>query len=159
MDNKFIRILTLYKNDIYRFIYSYTKSKSDADDLTQNVFIKLYKRPYILDNSDEQIKKWLIKVALNECKTLFLSNWKKKILFIGEKEENIGINNKSEKELLEILFSLPKKYRTVLFLYYYEGYKTKEIAKILNITITNVQTILSRARSQLKKVLKEDNDE
>lgn len=156
MNNQFLRILDLYKNDIYRLIYSYTKNISDTDDLTQNVFIKLYKHPNILNNQDEEIKKWLIKVAINECKTLVLSNWKKRITFISEKEENKFFVNPEDNEILEAIFKLPKKHRTVVFLYYYENYKIKEISKILKLSETNIQTILSRSRNKLKEILKED---
>ena len=64
LDNQFIRVFDLYKNDIYRLVYSYTKNKSDSDDITQNIFIKLYNHNEILRRQDEDIKKWLIKVRL-----------------------------------------------------------------------------------------------
>ena len=57
MDKQFIRVFDLYKNDIYRLVYSYTKNKSDSDDITQNTFIKLYNHNEILRRQDEDIKK------------------------------------------------------------------------------------------------------
>lgn len=155
MDKKFIRIFNLYKNDIYRLAYSYTKNISDSDDITQNTFIKLYNHNSILNNSDQDIKKWLVKVTINECKTLLLSVWKKKIISFTEKEENVLSEEIPNNDVLEAILQLPKKYRIIVFLYYYENYKIKEISEILNISITNIQTILSRARSKLKEILKE----
>ncbi len=155
MDKQFIRIFNLYKNDIYRLAYSYTKNISDSDDITQNTFIKLYSHIDILDNQDQDIKKWLVKVTINECKTFLLSSWKKKIIAFTEKEENTFSTSLPNNELLEAILQLPRKYRTIIFLYYYENYKIKEISEILNISVTNIQTILSRARKKLKEILKE----
>lgn len=153
LDNQFINIFNQYKNDIYRLAYSYTKNISDADDITQNVFIKLYNHNEILNNSNQDIKKWLIRVTINECKTLILSVWKKRVISLGKKEENTLYNKSTNNDILEAILELPKKYRTIIFLYYYENYKIKEISTILNISITNIQTILSRAREKLKKSL------
>ena len=155
MDKQFIRVFDLYKNDIYRLVYSYTKNKSDSDDITQNIFIKLYNHNEILRRQDEDIKKWLIKVAINECKTFLLSSWKKKIIAFVEKQENTLSITLPNNDLLEAILQLPKRYRIIIFLYYYEDYKIKEISEMLNLSITNIQTILSRARKKLKEILKE----
>lgn len=156
MDDNFIRIFNLYKNDVYRLVYSYTKNVFDSNDIIQNVFIKLYKHSEILEENDLNIKKWLIKVASNECKSLLLSTWKRKIFSFTEKEENILSEDFPNNDILEAIFQLPKKYRIIIFLYYYENYKIKEISEILNISVTNIQTILSRARKELKEILKEE---
>ncbi|MBQ7031964.1 MAG: sigma-70 family RNA polymerase sigma factor, partial [Bacilli bacterium] len=92
---------------------------------------------------------------INECKTFLLSSWKKKIIAFTEKEENTLSTTLPDNYLLEAILQLPKKYRTIIFLYYYENYKIKEISEILNISVTNIQTILSRARKKLKEILKE----
>ena len=155
LDKQFIRVFDLYKNDIYRLVYSYTKNKSDSDDITQNTFIKLYNHNEILRRQDEDIKKWLIKVAINECKTFLLSSWKKKIIAFVEKQENTLSITLPNNDLLEAILQLPKRYRIIIFLYYYEDYKIKEISEMLNLSITNIQTILSRARKKLKEILKE----
>ena len=156
VDDKFIRIFNLYKNDVYRLAYSYTKNVFDSNDITQNVFIKLYNHSEILEGNDLNIKKWLIKVASNECKSLLLSYWKRKIFSFTGNEENILSEDFPNNDILEAIFQLPKKYRIIIFLYYYENYKIKEISEILNISITNIQTILSRARKELKEILKEE---
>ena len=122
MDDKFVRVFNLYKNDIYRLSYSYTKNISDSDDIVQNVFIKLYKKQELLTKKEEEIKKWLIRITINECKTILLSSWKKKITSLTDKEENIKSEITSN-EILDAVLQLPKKYRIVTFLYYYENYK------------------------------------
>ena len=159
MEKQFIRIFNLFKNDVYRLSYSYTKNISDSDDITQNVFVKLYKHNEVLELDDISIKKWLFKVAINECKTLLLSSWKKKIIPFTEKEENTLYAKVNDNSILDQVMQLPKKYRLVIFLYYYENYSIKEIAEILNTTITNVQTMLSRARDKLKSIIREDENE
>ncbi len=152
MDEEYIRIFTLFKNDIYRLAFSYTKNTLDADDIVQSVFIKLYKN-FDKFSDDISIKKWLTKVTINECKTLFLSAWKRKMVPITIKEEP-AIKEKIDTNLIDALFKLPKKYRIVLFLFYYEDYKIKEIAELLNVKEETIKTRLSRARSQLKDILK-----
>ena len=159
LEQKFIRIFNLFKNDVYRLSYSYTKNISDSDDITQNVFVKLYKHNEILKLDNISIKKWLFKVTINECKTLLLSSWKKKIIPFTEKEENTLYTKINDNNVLEKVMQLPKKYRLVIFLYYYENYSIKEISEILNLTVTNVQTIASRARNKLKEIIVEDENE
>lgn len=154
MDKEFIYIFNLFKNDIYRLAYSYMGNYSDADDVTQSVFIKLYKKMNTLD-STESIKKWLIKVTINECKTLFVSSWYKKIVPLSSKEENISkIENSNN--ILDSIMELPKKYRIVIYLYYYENYKIKEIASMLRMNENTVKTQLKRAKDMLKDILKEE---
>ena len=120
------------------------------------MFLLNYKHSEIFEENDLNIKKWLIKVTSNESKSLLLSSWKRKIFSFTEKEENILLEDFPNNDILEAIFQLPKKYRIIIFLYYYENYKIKEISEILNISVTNIQTILSRARKELKEILKEE---
>lgn len=153
MNEEYIRIFNLFKNDVYRLAFSYTKNYFETDDIVQSVFIKLYKN-FDKFEDDICIKKWLTRVTINECKTLFLSAWKRKIFPITDKEENVAIDKPKDTNLIDSLFQLPKKYRMVLFLFYYEDYKIKEIAEILNVKESTIKTRLSRGRSLLKDVLK-----
>lgn len=153
MEERFLELFNLYKNDIYRFIYSYTKNLYDADDILQSVFIKLYKHQNLFNKLNDEIKKWLIKVSINECKNLFLSFWRENVSF--DYNDNISYSNQND-NIMPFILKLPTKYRTIIFLYYYEGYKIDEIAHILNLSSTNIQTILYRAREKLKEMLKED---
>ena len=156
MDKEFIKYYNLYKDDILRLALSYTKRINDAEDIMQNVFVKLYKNMNNIE--EEKVKKWCIKVTINECKDFFKSFWIKNIFVKDEilsnmcKDEEI-VNLKDE------LFNLPTKYRVVIYLYYYEGYKVNEIADILKENISTIQTRLTRGKKKLKEFLKEEQNE
>lgn len=154
MKEEFQRVYNINKDAVLRLAYSYTRKLSDAEDITQNVFIKLYKN---INNfrDDNHLKKWLMTVTANECKNYFLSYWYRKILPLEDHfvHSNFTINN-SDSNLQEALFNLPTKERIIIYFYYYEGYKVKEIATILKMNSHSVQTKLNRARKKLKDILK-----
>ena len=156
MDSRFIEVFNIYKDDIYRLVLSYTKNYDDTDDLVQIIFIKLYKHKNILKGDNLDVKRWLVRVSINACKTYIHSFWKRKIILLKDDDENkLSINKNDNKILYEVL-ELPKKNRIIVYLYYYENYKIKEISKILKISETNIQTILYRSRKILKEKLKEE---
>lgn len=154
MNDEFIKIFNLYKNDVYRLAYSYTKNKSDTDDIAQNVFIKLYKHKDILKLDNDDIKKWLFKVTINECKSLFLSHWRIKVSLFDDKDIKVSDSNN---DLLDVIANLNKKERIIVFLHYYEGYKIKEIAEMMKLSEVNVKVLLSRTRKKLKNMMEGDN--
>ena len=160
MDIEFQRIYNLIKNDVIRLAYAYTKNIPDSEDITQEVFIKLYENMNkFLNETDENIKKWCIKVTVNKCKNLFISSWKKKVRLLFEFNDN-KLTNKEDltESLTNSLFKLSEKYRIVLILYYYEGYKIKEIASILNKKESAIKQRLKRGKEILEKILKEEED-
>lgn len=143
-----------YSNMVYRLAYFYTNSKYDADDIYQDVFFKYLQNKKQFEN-EEHKKAWLIKVTINSCKKLWLSSWKRKITSLNddeikfEMEEDFGLYNEIKK--------LPKKYRAVLHLFYYEQYSIKDISKILNQKESTIRTWLTRARKLLKNQIKEED--
>lgn len=151
---KFNAIADEYIDVVYRVSLSYCKNKSDAEDVVQNTFIKLLKTDTEFVD-DEHIRNWLVKVAVNECKNISKSFWYRNITSFDELEKEPEYTQSDEKELFEEVMKLPKKYSVVLHLYYYEGYSVKEIAQILEISESNVQTRLMRARNKLKENLQE----
>jgi len=139
---------------VFRIAFSYTKNTSDAEDITQDVFLKLYKTAQVFA-ADENVKAWLIRVTINQAKSLLRSPWRNRKCDLDE-IENTAAENTLESDCLELyeyVKGLKPKYRTIIYLYYYEQYSVKEIAGILKITETLVTTQLSRARSQLKEIL------
>lgn len=143
-----------YMDTIYRVAYSWTKNSDDANDVTQDVLIQLYKTTKEFE-SDSHLKNWLIKVTVNQCKMLFRSTWSK-MEDIGEYADTLGFEEKSHLDLFRAVMNLDKKYRVPLLLFYYEGYSTAEIASILGIPEKTVSTRLFRAKARLKDDLKEE---
>ena len=143
-----------YMDTIYRVAYSWTKNSDDANDVTQDVLIQLYKTTKEFE-SDSHIKNWLIKVTVNQCKMLFRSPWSK-MEDIGEYADTLGFEEESHLDLFQAVMQLDKKYRVPILLFYYEGYSTAEIASILGIPEKTVSIRLFRAKAKLKDYLKEE---
>ena len=139
-----------YADDVYRLALSYLHNRQDAEDICQSVFLKLMDRKKPLDKGKE--KAWLLTCAANACKDHLKSFWKKHMVAL---DDTITFSGEADKELWEAVNTLPPKYRVVVHLYYYEGCSQDEIAEILKISRTAVQTRMSRARNQLKEVLRE----
>jgi len=126
------------------------KSKTDAEDIMQEVFLKVVEGKTPAFQSAEHEKAWLARVTVNQCRSRLRSPWRKKtepLLDIYKAQDD------KEQELLEIVFSLPLKYRIVIHLFYYEGYSTKEIAEITGQKDSTVRSTLTRARHMLKDFL------
>lgn len=151
---EFNRIARKYTDIVYRATLSYCKNKSDAEDAVQNTFLKLLKTDTQFEN-DEHIRKWLIRSAINECKNIWKSFWHRNVTSIDELKEELSVIESDKQELFSEVMKLPTKYSAVLHLYYYENYNCKEIADILNISESGVQSRLMRARNILKENLKE----
>ena len=141
-----------YKDTVFRISLSYLGNTYDADDVVQEVFMKLYITTKHFA-TDDHVRYWLIRVTINTCKNLLRSSWKTKNVALDQVTEPIAAFEQREQEdLYQAVMELPEKYRTVLYLYYYEELSTKEIARLLKITVSSVTTRLSRARDQLKEV-------
>lgn len=152
--SEYIRIAEQYTDIVYRAAISYCKNKNDAEDAVQNTFVKLLKTDTEF-NDDEHIRKWLIRVAVNECKNMWKSFWRRNVTSFEELEKEPEYIESDKTELFSEVMKLPQKYRVVLHLYYYEGYCVKEIARLVGISESNVQTRLMRARNKLKLQLEE----
>ena len=136
---------------VYRVCYSFMKNKSDAEDMTQEAFLKLLSADMQFENTRHE-KAWLIVTASNLCKDT-LKKWWRKTENIDDHTELMGPDRSANAEVMEALMSLNKDYKTAVYMYYYEGYSTAEIAVHLNCPETTVRSRLSRARKQLKVLL------
>ena len=143
------RLYDTYSRDVFRLALSYLRSTQDAEDICQSVFLKLLETNSILLSQKE--KAWLLKCTANACKNHLKSFWKQ---HTEELHDNIVFCDQKDRELWAVVGTLPPKYRAVVHLYYYEGYQQDEIAGILGITRTAVQTRMQRARQILEKELK-----
>ena len=122
---------------------------ADAEDCYQNVFMKLFVQSPQFSGEDH-LKAWLIRVAINECK-LFLRDNRRMIPLDSLKGRAIQFSEDSG-DMSWALLKTPQKYRDVLYLYYIEQYRVKEIAEILKLNENTVKTRLKRGREVLKKI-------
>lgn len=144
-------IVDTYGDMLYRVAYQYTRNRSEAEDITQDVFVAMLKKmPF---KSEEHLKAWIIRVAINKSINYLKSN-RKKVLSL---DENIDVAGEQafDRDEIEELQSLPRFDRSVIYLYYYEGYSIKEIAKITGKSANSINIRLFRAREKLKTLLEE----
>lgn len=142
-------IFQQYRNDVYRLALSYTRNPQEAEDVCQNVFLKLMEQKPIAPGKE---KAWLMQVTANQCRSLLRSSWWQKTTPL---EDAIPTQMGEYAYVYQSVMSMPPKYRVVVYLRYYELYSTKEIAALLKISQSAVTTRLSRAREMLKEQLKE----
>ncbi len=134
---------------VYRLALARTKSREHAEDVTQEVFLKLMQTKKRFA-SEEHIKAWLIRVTINYTKDLFMSAWFKRNVPL---EDDVPAPKEEESGLYDAVMQLPAQYRTAIHLHYYEGYSVKEIAEITNSAEGTVKSALSRGRDKLKEIL------
>ncbi|MDD6194753.1 MAG: RNA polymerase sigma factor [Lachnospiraceae bacterium] len=146
------RLTSLYIDMVYRVALNGCKNKYDADDIVQETFLKLLRCRKQFE-SDEHARNWLIRVAINECNSMWNSSWRKKVILTDEQEDKPVFSTPEQSELYELVMQMSPKYRQVIYLYYFEGFSAREVASILKISETAVQTRLQRARNKLKEQL------
>lgn len=149
------RIVRDYADIVYRIALSYTQKTQDAEDVLQNTFLKLLTKPAVFQD-EEHIRRWLIRVAINECNNLWSSFWRKNVDMLENIEAEPTFQVEEHYDLYQALSKLPPKCRIVVHLFYYERYSSKEIAQLLHMREATVRTRLVRARKLLKQQLKED---
>lgn len=137
-----------YMDTVFRVAYGWLKNPDDANDVTQDVLIELYKTDKAFE-SDAHLKNWLIRVTVNRCKMLFRSPWRRHE-DIDDYAETLSFEQPRDGELFKAVMALDKKYRVPLLLFYYEGYTTAEAASMLGIPEKTVSTRLYRARAKLR---------
>lgn len=145
-------IVKKYADTVYRVALSYSKSVQDAEDVAQSVFLKLLtKKRNFAD--EEHIRRWLIRVTVNECRNIWNSFWRRNVDTVEILPEEVQTEKDSHSQVYEEVMALPEKYRIVIYLYYYEEYSTKEIADILHAKEATIRTRLARGRKLLKMQL------
>lgn len=136
-------------NTVYRVCFLYMKNKHDTEDMVQQTFIRLMKDKTVFKNEEHE-KAWLIRTAANLCKDHFKSWWSSRTVGL-EKAAYVAAEDPFDAdETLERVLGLPAKYKTVIYMYYYEGYSTAEIANILGMKESTVRGNLRRGRQHLK---------
>lgn len=142
-------LLEEYSDTVTRLCIMHTGNMSDAEDCYQNVFFKLYKQ--LKKGSIPNPKAWLLRVTVNECRSLWRYRLRRNTLSLDDISE---VPAKAEdSELWQLVCGLPPKYRDVIYLYYYEELTAEEIAEITKSKPATVRSQLKRGREKLKGML------
>ena len=148
------RLVEQYSMAVYRLAYARTGNREDAEDITQETFLRLVRTaPAFRDG--EHCKAWLLRVAANCAVDLHRSPWRRRSVSLEEAEQMAAPEPTEEDGMRASILELPEEYRVVVHLYYYEDLSTGEIAKVLGKREGTIRTRLSRARKMLRQILSE----
>ena len=154
-----------YSEMIFRIAFSYFGNQADAEDLMQDIFLKLLKTDQLPEPEDQR-RAWLIRVTVNQCHSTFRSPFRKRKAWLTDYEWDSFADDTAVEDdvtrrhcLYNAVMSLPDKYRITIHLYYYEDLSVDQIADLLHVKATTIQTRLARAREKLKAILGEDFSE
>ena len=144
---------------VYRLAYSLVKTRADADDIFQEVFLRYMQNAPAFQGAEHE-KAWFLRVTMNCCKNFWKSSWtRRRVALEREEMEQGGLFCELDDDsaaLVDAVKQLSKKYRIVIHLFYYEELSIEEIAKLTNAKASTVRTRLTRARRQLRSLLKEE---
>jgi RNA polymerase sigma-70 factor (ECF subfamily) len=149
---EFDTLIHRYQDSVYHAAFSICKNAQDAEDVTQDTFIAYYNSKQDFQ-SEEHIRAWLLRVAINKGKDLLRSFWRRNRLSWEEYVDTLTFEHPEDGDLFRTVMDLPEKYRVVIHLHYYEDYAVKEIAKILRVSENTVKVRLHRGRILLKEKL------
>jgi len=141
-------------NMVYRVCFSYMKNPADTEDTVSQVFEKLLKNGLSFRDIEHE-KAWLLRTAINQCKDNFKS-WRRNLENIDDYENLEAENDLPDNEVLKAVLGLPERYKDVIYLYYYEGYSTAEVAEILKRPQSTIRSHMREARILLKGVLEDE---
>lgn len=152
------RMVAEYSDMILRIAYHHTSSMQDAEDITQEVFLSLISRD-LSGFTPEHLKAYIIRSTVNKCHSFHRTQQAEKVVYLDELYPGTDepTLTTGERSILHEVRSLPKRYRDVIYLHYYEGYSAAEIADILGAKTGTVTSRLKRAREKLKPMLQEEN--
>lgn len=145
-----------YYQLIYRVAFSQVKNHADAEDITQEVFLKIIRHDMRYQSMEHE-RAWIVRVTVNLCRDLLKSKWHRTSVSMEEVSEaqRGSCENFTEiqDDMMWAVLQLPEKYRNCLYLFYYEDYSIKEIAQSLEMPENTVKTNLKRGRQALKEFL------
>ena len=151
-------IYTKYADRLYAAAFNICRQQQDAEDAVQDAFIRLYHSNKDFE-SEEHIKAWLLRVTINAAKSTKRLFWNRMRSSYEEYMDSLTFKEESDRSLMDEVLNLPEKYRIVIHLFYFEEYKVREIADILNVSENTVKTRLLNGRRILKEKLEGWEDE
>jgi RNA polymerase sigma factor (sigma-70 family) len=149
-----LQIYNRHVDTVYRVCFMFMKNRPDTEDMVQNTFIRLMKDKTVFQNTEHE-KAWLIRTATNLCKDHIKHWWSKTVSLDHAKEVATEQPFEIDSNLKKVM-ELPSKYKTTIYLYYYEGYSTVEIAKILKKNSSTIRGYLHAGRKLLKMEMEGD---
>ena len=150
--NEFTDAVRRNADRLFLIALSFTKNRADAEDILQNVFLKLWKNKKPFENA-EHTDKWLTTVCVNESRNYLRSPFRSRVTALEDAEAYCVFDDPLDGEVYRAVMSLPKKDRAALHLFYYEDMSVDEIARALHGSPSAIKTRLCRAREKLKKIL------
>lgn len=159
-EGQFSALYEKYANDVLRFSFFYLGDRQQAEDVTQDVFVRLL--THAPDLAPGKEKAWLLKVAMNRCRDIWRAAWVKRVVLGSPVMELTPAPGNLEdslerQELLAAVRKLPADFRDAVLLHYYQGYAINEIAEMLNVPEGTISSRLSRGRKKLQEILKESD--
>ncbi|OCA84191.1 hypothetical protein A8F94_15850 [Bacillus sp. FJAT-27225] len=156
-------LLDLYGQRIQRLIYTYVKDKYIAEDLTQEVFIKVFQNLHLF-RKESSLYTWIYRIAVNRAKDYLRTAWVRRTTSLLKSmvkdnyisTENTYLKKAENKQLIDTILRLQIEYREVILLFYIEELTINEMSEILNIKETTIRTRLRRGREKLKKLLQRE---
>ena len=150
-DKEIEEIYRRHSKTVYRVCFAYMKNPADTEDAVQETFFRLIRKQPFLE-SEEHEKAWLIRTASNYCKNE-LKHWRRKNESIDDYQDISASDTVGSDGVFSAVMGLPDRYKTVVYLYYYEGYSSVEISDILRKPKSTVRNHLHEARILLKERL------
>ncbi|USF26614.1 ECF RNA polymerase sigma factor SigE [Firmicutes bacterium ASF500] len=153
----FAQAARTYGDTVYRVALHALNRREDAEDVTQTVLLRLYERDKEFE-SEEHMKHWLLRVAVNESRRVLRSFWRRSCVPLEEWREEAAPEDPAKAEVMRAVMALEPKYRVAVYLYYYEGLSVAETAAAMKAKVSTVQTWLLRARERLRRSLTEEKE-
>ena len=147
-----------YRDRLFAAAFHICRNAADADDVVQETLLRYHKTDMEFA-SEEHLKAWLLRVAINQAKNVNRSFFRHRIVPLEDYMETLTFDSGDSENLFLEVMRLPEKYRIVIHLYYYEEYSVRQISQILGITDSNTKIRLARGRAMLKEKLQEEWDE
>ena len=157
----FARVYDQYATDVLRVCYFYLSDREKAEDVCQDVFVRLMTTHPVLQPGRE--KSWLLKVALNRCRDLWRGAWLKRVILGGPTFELIPAPDEfsrrdDQQAMMAAINQLPATFKEVILLHYYQGMNIAEIAQMLELPEGTISSRLSRGRKKLESILLKGGD-
>lgn len=150
-------VLELYSTMVYRLAFARTCNKADAEDITQEVFLKYMKNKKEYKDY-EHLKAWFLTVTSNTCKNLFSSAWNQKTEGIADRDIPVEMEADEGSDVATAIAKLPDNYREVIHLFYYEELSIDEISRVIDTKVSTIKSLLHRGRKKLRSILEEGED-